>query len=47
MVPDDIVDPNLLLASLIKISKLDEPVFHKHLEPQKVVITGKKRNSKK
>jgi len=47
MVPNDIVDPNRLLESLTKISKLDEPVFHRYLEPQKIVIKGKKRNSKK
>ena len=47
MVPNDIVDPNLLLASFTKISKLDEPVFHRHLEPQKIVLRGKKRYSKK
>jgi len=47
MVPNDIVDPNRLLESLTKISKLDEPVFHRHLEPQKVVLKGEKRNYKK
>ncbi len=47
MVPNDIVDPNLLLASLIKISKLDEPVFHRHLEHQKITLKGRKLNSKK
>lgn len=46
MVHPDIVDPSRLLESLTKISKLDEPVFHRHLEPQKVVLNCKKRNSK-
>ncbi|WP_138765762.1 hypothetical protein [Pedobacter xixiisoli] len=46
MVPNETVDPNRLLESLTKISKLDEPVFHRHLEPQKIVLKGKKRNSK-
>jgi len=47
LLPPDIVDPNWLVESFTKISKLDEPVFHRHLEPQKIVLKGKKGNSKK
>jgi hypothetical protein len=47
MVPSVIVDPNRLLESFTKISKLDEPVFHRHLEPQKIALKGKKGNFKK
>ncbi|MNR43308.1 hypothetical protein D3C85_1619190 [compost metagenome] len=46
-VPNNIVDPNRLLESFTKISKLDEPIFHRYLEPQKLIVKGKKRNPKK